>query len=90
MLLWLVAPADSTKFHPVFISELNLGRESSTSKKSPEIRRKEILDYSISTLLELIINDADFWLSTASLATEMAAVVKVGMLIIYIEKLYMV
>lgn len=74
----MVAPADSTKFHPVFINELNQGRESSTCKKSPDIRRKEILEYAISTLLDLVTSDAEFWLSNASLATEMSAIVKAG------------
>lgn len=77
-MLWLVAPADSTKFHPVFINELNQGRDSSTSKKSSDIRRKEILGYAISTLLGLVTSDAGFWLSNASLATEMSAIVKAG------------
>ncbi|KAJ8965143.1 hypothetical protein NQ314_004368 [Rhamnusium bicolor] len=76
VLLWLVAPADSTKFHPVFVSELTQGRESSTCKKSPEVRRKEILGYALSSLLELVSSDAEFWLSNASLATEMNAIVK--------------
>lgn len=74
----MVAPSDTTKFHPVFVNELNRGRESSSCKKSPEIRRKEILDYSISALLDLVVTDAPFWLSTASLATEMTAIVKAG------------
>ncbi|KAJ8983930.1 hypothetical protein NQ317_008632 [Molorchus minor] len=78
VLLWLVAPEDSTIFHPVFINELKLGREASTSKKSPEIRQKEILGYAISPLLELIEEDAGFWLSNASLAIEMNAIVKAG------------
>ncbi|CAH1108682.1 unnamed protein product [Psylliodes chrysocephalus] len=78
VLLWLVAPADSTKFHPVFINELTVGRESSTCKKSPEMRRNEILGYSISTLLELVSSDSTFWLSNASLAIEILAIVKAG------------
>lgn len=78
VLLWLVAPADSTKFHTVFIKELTEGRESSTCKKTPELRRKEILGYSIKTLLELISNDSKFWLSSPSLAVEMLAIVKAG------------
>lgn len=77
-MLWLVAPADSTKFHPVFINELTVGRESSTCKKSPEMRRNEILGYSISTLLELVSSDSTFWLSNASLAIEILAIVKAG------------
>lgn len=73
-----MAPSDTTKFHPVFVNELNKGRESSSCKKPIEARRKEILDHSISTLLNLIVDDTLFWLSTPSLATEMAAILKAG------------
>ncbi|CAG9827685.1 unnamed protein product [Diabrotica balteata] len=78
VLLWLVAPADSTNFHPLFIKEITDGREASTSKKSAEIRRKEILGYSIPTLLELVAKDAEFCLSSPSLAIKMIAIVKAG------------
>lgn len=78
VLLWLVAPADLTVFHPHFVKELTEGRESSNSKKSVETRRQEILAYSSSILLNLIIEDAKFWLSTASLAIEMVAIIKAG------------
>ncbi|CAG9824619.1 unnamed protein product [Phaedon cochleariae] len=78
VLLWLVAPGDSKIFHPVFLNELNQGRESSTSKKTSDIRRKEILGYSISCLLKLIEDDVQFWLSNASLATEMTAILQAG------------
>ncbi|CAG9860728.1 unnamed protein product [Phyllotreta striolata] len=78
VLLWLVAPADSSKFHPLFINELIAGREASTCKKTPEIRRKEILDYSISTLFDLVRSDSSFWLSNASLAMELVAIIKSG------------
>ncbi|VEN59005.1 unnamed protein product [Callosobruchus maculatus] len=76
VLLWLVAPADTTYFHPTFVKELTEGREASSCKKSAEIRRKEILQYSLSTLLNMISEDAGFWLSNASLATEMNAIIK--------------
>uniref|UniRef100_A0A6P7GEJ8 Protein penguin-like n=1 Tax=Diabrotica virgifera virgifera TaxID=50390 RepID=A0A6P7GEJ8_DIAVI len=78
VLLWLVTPADSTNFHPQFIKEITGGREASTSKKSAEIRRKEILGYSIPTLLELVAKDAEFCLSSPSLAIKMIAIVKAG------------
>nr|CAI5855373.1 unnamed protein product [Callosobruchus analis] len=78
VLLWLVAPADTTYFHPTFVKELTEGREASSCKKSAEIRRKEVLQYSLSTLLNMISEDAEFWLSNASLATEMNAIIKAG------------
>lgn len=78
VLLWLVTPENSTIFHPVFINELKTGREQSTSKKEAKIRQKEILDYSISTLLGLISNETEFWLQSSSVAIEMLAILKVG------------
>lgn len=78
VLLWLVAPGDPTIFHPKFIKEVTDGREQSSSKKSPESRRQEILNYSISTLLNLVIEDTQFWLSNGSLAIEMLAIIKAG------------
>ncbi|KAF7270686.1 hypothetical protein GWI33_016355 [Rhynchophorus ferrugineus] len=78
VLLWLVAPANPAVFHPKFIKELAEGREQSNAKKSLDIRRKEILNYSISTLLNLILEDTQFWLSTGSLAIEMLAILKAG------------
>lgn len=74
----MVAPEDTTKFHPVFVKELTEGRTASTSKKPVEQRRKEILNFSISTLMDMVADDAKFWLSNASLAVEMSAIVKVG------------
>ncbi|EFA09038.1 protein penguin [Tribolium castaneum] len=78
VLLWLVAPGDPTCFHPVFVKELQEGRQKSNSKKDPQIRRKEILEYSIETLLGLIGEEPEFWLGNSSLAYEMLAIVKSG------------
>ena len=78
VLLWLVAPADSTCFHPVFVKEFEEGRKNSNSKKDCAIRRKEILDYSIDTLLKLIAEEPEFWLKNSSLAYEMLAILKAG------------
>ncbi|KAL3274543.1 hypothetical protein HHI36_015925 [Cryptolaemus montrouzieri] len=76
VLLWLIAPEDSSYFHPEFIKELTTGRDSSTSKKPIETRRKEILTFSSSTLLNLITSEPEFWLSDSKLAYEMLAIVK--------------
>ncbi|RZC35677.1 penguin [Asbolus verrucosus] len=78
VLLWLVAPAVSTWFHPVFVKELERGRANSSSKKLPETRRQEILDYSIDTLLDAVAEDPRFWLGNSSLAYEMLAILKAG------------
>ncbi|XP_023026299.2 pumilio and CPL domain-containing protein penguin [Leptinotarsa decemlineata] len=76
VLLWLVAPGDSTIFHPLFVKELDQGRNIATCKKPIELRRSEILGYSIKILLDLVANDVQFWLSNASLAIEMIAILK--------------
>lgn len=76
--MWLVAPADSAHYHPQFIKELNAGRESSTCKKSLEIRRSEVLKGSLSKLLESISSDPKLWLSTPAIAIVTLAIVKSG------------
>jgi pumilio family protein 6 len=78
VLLWLVAPTDTRCFHPVFVKELDAGRKRSNLKKDPETRRKEILEHSIDTLLNLVAEEPDFWMKNSSLAYEMLAIVKSG------------
>ncbi|XP_044759898.1 protein penguin [Coccinella septempunctata] len=76
VLLWLVVPEDPSYFHPQFIKELTAGRESSTSKKPVDIRRKEVLTHSSSTLLNLITTEPEVWLSDSKLAYEMLGIIK--------------
>lgn len=71
VLLWLVVPGDNSYFHPIFIKELADGLKTSTSKKSGEIRRQEILDYSIDSLHKAIIDETQYWLSNSKTAYEM-------------------
>lgn len=78
VLLWLVAPANPTCFHPVFVKELQEGREKSNSKKDPKIRQKEILEYSVDTLLNLVAEEPEFWLGNSSLAYEMLEIIRSG------------
>lgn len=78
VLLWLVAPGDSKHFHPQFIKELDLGRETSTCKKSKEIRRKEILEGCCKVLLRSISDSADVWLSSRSMGILGLAILKAG------------
>ncbi|KAF2897689.1 hypothetical protein ILUMI_08483 [Ignelater luminosus] len=78
VLLWLTSPADHTHFHPIFIKELEDGRQTSTSKKEVPIRRKELLQYCSPDLLKLIHSDSSFWLSTASVAFITVSVLKSG------------
>lgn len=78
MLLWLVAPGDSTHFHPQFIKELDSGRESSTCKKAVDLRRSEILNGCIIKLLSSITTDAKLWLSTPTIGVVTLAILKAG------------
>ncbi|XP_064625200.1 pumilio homolog 3-like [Lineus longissimus] len=56
VLLYLLAPRDPLHFHPDVIRILQQGDESITSKKSKEVRRKELLDVSSAPLLKLIVD----------------------------------
>ncbi|KAK4874951.1 hypothetical protein RN001_014311 [Aquatica leii] len=76
VLLWLVAPADSTHFHPLFINELEEGRAASSSKKPLEQRRQELLNYTVFTLINEVISNTNFWMSSGSIAMLTLAIVK--------------
>ncbi|CAH0563589.1 unnamed protein product [Brassicogethes aeneus] len=78
VLLYLIDPSNATIFHPLFQNELKSGRETCTSKKSLEIRRQEILQYSLKSLLDLVKIEPEFWLTTSSLALQMLIIVKSG------------
>lgn len=78
MLLWLVAPSETVHFHPQFVKELEKGREVSSCKKSSDIRRKEILDFSSNKLLEAVSSEPSAWLSKGSIGVVTLAIVKSG------------
>ncbi|KAF5280033.1 hypothetical protein FQR65_LT03288 [Abscondita terminalis] len=76
VILWLVAPADVSYFHPLFIKELEDGREASSSKKPVIQRREELLEYSAFTLTNEVISNTSFWLSNGSIAMISLAIIK--------------
>ncbi|XP_017782366.1 PREDICTED: protein penguin [Nicrophorus vespilloides] len=78
VLLWIVTAANRKHFHPQFISELDAGRQSSTSKKDVEQRRTELLDYSKKGLLSAIAAEPKSWLSQASIALVTSDILKIG------------
>lgn len=78
MILWLVAPGDKAHFHPVFLKELDNGRENASVKKAVDIRRKEILGYCINILLKSIETEPNFWMSNSSIAFITLAILKAG------------
>ncbi len=57
MITYLIAPRDSRFFLKDYVKRLELGDSSETSKKDPEIRRKELLDYSKPHLKAFLIKD---------------------------------
>lgn len=60
---WLVAPGDTTCFHPKFIQTVDEGL--AFGKKEKELRRKEIFEQIEAPIAENIVEDAAFWLSNS-------------------------
>ncbi|XP_034659526.1 protein penguin [Drosophila subobscura] len=60
---WLVAPGDTTCFHPTFIRVIEEGL--AFGKKEKETRRKEIFEQIEAPIAEAIVEDAAFWLSNS-------------------------
>jgi pumilio family protein 6 len=54
VLTYLIAPRDSRFFIKTYVSKLEYGDQSETSKKSPEIRRNELCSYSIKFVYEYV------------------------------------
>ncbi|KRT81565.1 hypothetical protein AMK59_6124 [Oryctes borbonicus] len=78
VILWLVVPAHTTHFHPTFTNELECGRQKSSSKKTPEARRKEILEYSTNILLTSVATETRTWFSSGSISVVALAILKTG------------
>lgn len=78
VLMWLVAPAVQTHFHPNFVNELTQGRESSNSKKDINLRREEIINSSKTPLLQQIAASTEGWVKNASVAIVTVAILKAG------------
>lgn len=76
--MWLVAPADKTYFHPIFLNVLETGRESGSIKKSQKLRQQELLEYCGSHFLQLVAKEPALWLSNASIAMVTLAILKSG------------
>ncbi|EDV92461.1 protein penguin [Drosophila grimshawi] len=60
---WLVAPGDTTCFHPDFIKTIEEGL--AFGKKDKQARRKEILEQIEEPIAMTIAEDAGFWLSNS-------------------------
>ncbi|XP_016994988.2 protein penguin [Drosophila takahashii] len=60
---WLVAPGDTTCFHPEFIRVVDEGL--AFGKKEKELRRKEIFEQIEAPIAQTIAEEAAFWLSNS-------------------------
>ncbi|KAI8033828.1 protein penguin [Drosophila gunungcola] len=60
---WLVAPGDTTCFHPEFIRVVDEGL--AFGKKEKELRRKEIFEQIEAPIAQAIAEEAAFWLSNS-------------------------
>ncbi|CAD6237409.1 GSCOCG00002298001-RA-CDS [Cotesia congregata] len=76
VVLYLVARRDTHYFHPALISILSEGDNNLTSKKSPDIREKELLEAVIEPMLESIAGDVNSWLADGPVMLVTHAVLK--------------
>lgn len=83
ILLWLVAPMDTTYFHPSVIDALKEGMKMSSCKKSSETRIQEILDNCKDALCNAITKDSSHWLQSGPVAIVTKAVLKAGIIKLY-------
>ncbi|KAK0167031.1 hypothetical protein PV327_004480 [Microctonus hyperodae] len=78
VILYLVARRDTQHFHPDFIALLQEGDGNAVSKKSAEIREKELLQAVIDSFLESITTETSVWLANGSIAMVTLAILKAG------------
>ena len=78
VILYLVARRDGQYFHPALVEHLKQGDGNATSKKSAEIREKELVDVVIEPFLTSIAEDVTAWLANSSIAMVTLAIIKRG------------
>ncbi|XP_012265665.2 pumilio homolog 3 [Athalia rosae] len=78
VILYLVARRDLHYFHPKLVEQLKQGDENATSKKSSEVREKELLDAVITKFLTTVATETAAWLSNSSISMVTLAILKVG------------
>ncbi|XP_067640488.1 protein penguin [Eurosta solidaginis] len=71
---WLVAPGDTSCFHPSFIAFIETGLQ--YSKKDKEVRRKEIFEQIEESLCTAITEHPKFWLSNRHIGLVTAEILK--------------
>jgi len=75
VLAWMVAPEDTSFFHPQFTKEMN--NFLSFSKKDKEVRQNEIVESILKPLMEKIANNSSFWMRSGSIALLTCAILKI-------------
>ncbi|XP_014479614.1 PREDICTED: pumilio domain-containing protein KIAA0020 [Dinoponera quadriceps] len=78
VILYLVARRDSHYFSPNVVEYLRQGDCNSTSKKSADVRERELLEAISDPLLHAVTTDAAMWLSNSAIAMVTLAILKVG------------
>ncbi|KYN44654.1 hypothetical protein ALC56_00648 [Trachymyrmex septentrionalis] len=78
VILYLVARRKPLYFSPVVVEYLRQGDNNSTSKKSADIREKELLEAICGPLFDAIIANTATWLCNSSIAMTTLAILKVG------------
>ncbi|XP_075230644.1 pumilio homolog 3-like isoform X2 [Lycorma delicatula] len=76
VLLHLTVHRDKSYFHPAEIELLQQGDQIGTSKKSANVKHKELFEGLIDPLLTLIANNPSHWLGNSSVSMLTLAVVK--------------
>ncbi|KYM81867.1 hypothetical protein ALC53_07659 [Atta colombica] len=78
VILYLVARRKSLYFSPAVVEYLRQGDNNSASKKSADIREKELLEAICGPLFDAIIANTATWLCNSSIVMTTLAILKVG------------
>ncbi|KAK9309799.1 hypothetical protein QLX08_000621 [Tetragonisca angustula] len=78
VILYLVARRNSHYFAPSIVKYLEQGDNNATSKKSSQVREKELLDSISDSLLQSIITNTPIWMTNGSIAMVTLAILKIG------------
>ncbi|KOX74489.1 Protein penguin [Melipona quadrifasciata] len=76
VILYLVARRNSHYFAPSIVKYLEQGDNNATSKKSSQVREKELLDSISDSLLQSVITNTPIWMTNGSIAMVTLAILK--------------
>lgn len=78
VILYLIARRNSHYFAPSIVKYLEQGDNNATSKKSNQVREKELLDSISDSLLQSVITNTPTWMTNGSIAMVTLAILKTG------------